>query len=307
MESNPPKIILNNLSTETRNPATLNLDHMSSLEIATQMNIEDQKVPLAIKPLLPKIAEVIDLAYNSISNGARVIYLGAGTSGRLAVCDAAECPPTFSASPNTFIALIAGGESAFIKAVEGAEDSLELAKKNLLEKNICNKDLVIGLAASGRTPFVIGGLKFAKEVGCKTVAISCNKNSKISEFADISLEIIVGPEILTGSTRLKAGTAQKMVLNMISTGAMVKCGKVYQNLMVDLMQTNEKLKVRAENIVMQATEVKREEARKVIDEAKGSVKTAIFMILAKCGYDEAVKKLGDAKGHVSTALDNGKK
>ena len=307
MESNPPKIILNNLSTETRNPATLNLDHMSSLEIATQMNIEDQKAPLAIKPLLPKIAEVIDLAYNSISNGARVIYLGAGTSGRLAVCDAAECPPTFSASPNTFIALIAGGESAFIKAVEGAEDSLELAKKNLLEKNICNKDLVIGLAASGRTPFVIGGLKFAKEVGCKTVAISCNKNSKISEFADISLEIIVGPEILTGSTRLKAGTAQKMVLNMISTGAMVKCGKVYQNLMVDLMQTNEKLKVRAENIVMQATEVKREEARKVIDEAKGSVKTAIFMILAKCGYDEAVKKLGDAKGHVSTALDNEKK
>lgn len=307
MESNPPKIILNNLSTETRNPATLNLDHMSSLEIATQMNIEDQKAPLAIKPLLPKIAEVIDLAYNSISNGARVIYLGAGTSGRLAVCDAAECPPTFSASPNTFIALIAGGESAFIKAVEGAEDSLELAKKNLLEKNICNKDLVIGLAASGRTPFVIGGLKFAKEVGCKTVAISCNKNSKISEFADISLEIIVGPEILTGSTRLKAGTAQKMVLNMISTGAMVKCGKVYQNLMVDLMQTNEKLKVRAENIVMQATEVKRGEARKVIDEAKGSVKTAIFMILAKCGYDEAVKKLGDAKGHVSTALDNEKK
>lgn len=296
------KIELDKLSTEQRNPETMNLDEMSSLEIVTAMNNEDQKVPLAIKKILPNIAKAVDWVSDSIEIGGRVFYLGAGTSGRLSVCDAAECPPTFSADPNTFIALMAGGSSAFIKAVEGAEDSLDLAKKDLKEHFLCKKDIVIGVAASGRTPYVIGGLQYAKELGCKTISISCSQNSKISQIVDLSLEVLVGPEILTGSTRLKAGTAQKLILNMISTGAMIKNGKVYQNLMVDLMQSNKKLHVRAENIVMEATGISREESREYINKAKGSVKVAIFMILSGSTYEESLNTLSKAKGHVKKAL-----
>ena len=228
------KIILEGLSTETRNPETMNLDEMSSLEIVQAMNKEDIKVPQIITHLLPLIAKVVDICAVALKTKNRIFYMGAGTSGRLGIVDSSECPPTFNASPNEFIGLIAGGERAFIKAVEGAEDSEDLGKDDLIKRNFCKNDICIGLAASGRTPYVIGGLKYAKSIGAQTVSISCNKDAKISKFADYPIEAIVGPEVLTGSTRLKAGTAQKLILNMISTGAMIRVGKSYQNLMVDL-------------------------------------------------------------------------
>ncbi len=292
-------IDLSKLTTEKRNEGTMNLDSMSALEIATIMNSEDLNVINAIKAELPNIAKAITFATESLQNNARIIYLGAGTSGRLGVLDAVECPPTFGVSPDVVIGLIAGGPSAFIKAVEGAEDSQTLCKEDLLEKKIHPNDLVVGLAASGRTPYVIHGLRFAREFGCKTVAISCNKNSEISKEAELAIEVLVGPEVLTGSTRLKAGTAQKMVLNMISTGSMVGIGKVYKNMMVDLMQTNEKLHVRAENNVMAAVGCSREIARKTLDEAGGSVKLSVASLLFECSIEDAKRYLQDAQGHIS--------
>ena len=228
--------------------------------------------------------------------------MGAGTSGRLGVLDAAECPPTFGVSPDLIVGLIAGGESAFIKAVEGAEDSREMGRADLENRSLNARDLVIGVAASGRTPYVLGGLDYARETGCHTVAVSCNEGSAVGEAAELAIEAVVGPEVLTGSTRLKAGTAQKLILNMISTAAMVGVGKAYQNLMVDVMQTNEKLHVRAENIVMEATGVDRETAREKISAADGSVKTAITMILADCCVEEAAARLERARGHVREAI-----
>ena len=298
------KIILEGLSTETRNPDTMNLDEMSSLEIVQAMNKEDTKVPLIIKKLLPQIAKVVDIAEQTLKKKGRIFYMGAGTSGRLGVVDSSECPPTFNASPNDFIGLIAGGEKAFIKAVEGAEDSEDLGKQDLINRNFTKNDICIGLAASGRTPYVIGGLKYAKFIGAKTVSISCNKNSKISEYADIPIEAIVGPEVLTGSTRLKAGTAQKLILNMISTGAMIRSGKSYQNLMVDLQMTNKKLETRGVNIIKETTGVDENEAKEYIVKAKCSVKIAIVMILANCDYDIAKKKLEKAEGKVRLAIKN---
>ena len=255
------KIILEGLSTETRNPETMNLDEMSSLEIIQAMNKEDSKVPKVISGLLPIISKVVDICTEALKTKHRVFYMGAGTSGRLGIVDSSECPPTFNASPNEFIGLIAGGESAFIKAVEGAEDSEDLGKEDLIKRNFCKEDICIGLAASGRTPYVIGGMKYAKSIGAKTVSISCNKDAKVSKFADYPIEAIVGPEILTGSTRLKAGTAQKLILNMISTGAMIRRGKCYQNLMVDLQMTNKKLETRGINIIKEATGVNEKEAK----------------------------------------------
>ena len=306
MENNPnrkeEKIILEGLSTETRNLETMNLDEMTSLEIVEAMNKEDAKVPLVISKLLPKIANVVDIATNTLKNKGRIFYIGAGTSGRLGVVDASECPPTFNASPNDIIGLIAGGEKAFIKAIEGAEDSENLGKEDLINKNFSKNDICIGLAASGRTPYVIGGLKYAKSVGAKTVSISCNNNSKISKISDIAIEAIVGPEILTGSTRLKAGTAQKLILNMISTGAMIRTGKSYQNLMVDLQMTNKKLETRAINIIKEATGVDENEAKEFIKKSNGSVKVAIVMILANCNYEEAKNKLEKSDGKVRLAI-----
>ena len=298
------KIILEGLSTEKRNPETMNLDEMNSLEIVQIMNKEDSKVPLAIKQILPNIAKVVDIAADTLKRKGRVFYIGAGTSGRLGVVDSSECPPTFNTSPNDFIGLIAGGERAFIKAIEGAEDSEDLGKQDLINKNFSMNDLCIGLAASGRTPYVIGGLKYAKSLGAKTVSISCNKNSKISQIADFPLEVIVGPEILTGSTRLKAGTAQKLILNMISTGAMIQNGKSYQNLMVDLQMTNKKLETRAVNIIKDATGVDENEAKEYIEKAKGSVKVAIVMILLNCDYETAKKRLEKSEGKVKLAIKN---
>ena len=293
---------LKNMSTETRNQNTMNLDIMSPLEVVTVMNQEDAKVPEAIKPALPNIAQCVTWAISSIENGGRIIYMGAGTSGRLGVLDAVDCPPTFGVAPEVVVGLIAGGEKAFVKAVEGAEDSRELGRQDLVDINLTKTDIVIGIAASGRTPYVLGGLAYAKEVGCHTVGISCNPGSAVGAAAELAIEVVPGPECLTGSTRLKSGTCQKLILNMISTATMVGCGKAYQNLMVDVMQTNEKLVVRAQNIVMEATGCDRETAAEKIAIAGGNAKTAITMILADCGLEEAKERLNKAKGHVREAI-----
>lgn len=293
---------LTGMTTERRNPRTMQLDTMSELEIVTAMNDEDARVPLAIAKKLPEIAQAARWAVEAFEQGGRLFYMGAGTSGRLGVLDAAECPPTFGVDPGMVVGLIAGGEKAFIKAVEGAEDSRELGRQDLESHHLTQRDFVIGIAASGRTPYVLGGLAYAKETGCRTAAIACNPGSAIGKAADLAIEVEVGPEVLTGSTRLKSGTAQKLILNMISTASMVRTGKAYQNLMVDVMQTNEKLHTRAENIVMDATGVERAEARRAIDAAGGSVKCAITMLLANCTAQEAKSRLEAAGGHVRTAI-----
>ena len=251
---------------------------------------------------LPNIAQCVTWAIESIEAGGRIIYMGAGTSGRLGVLDAVECPPTFGVAPEVVVGLIAGGEKAFVKAVEGAEDSRELGRQDLIDINLEKRDIVIGIAASGRTPYVLGGLAYAQEVGCHTVGISCNPGSAVGAAAELAIEVVPGPECLTGSTRLKSGTCQKLILNMISTATMVGCGKAYQNLMVDVMQTNEKLVVRAQNIVMEATGCEREVAAEKIAIAGGNAKTAITMILADCGLEEAKERLAKAKGHVREAI-----
>lgn len=293
---------LEKMTTEQRNPDTMNLDEMTTLQIVTEMNREDAGIPAAIRPHLPEIAKVAQWGAESLSQGGRIFYMGAGTSGRLGVLDASECPPTFGVSADTVVGLIAGGPSAIMKAVEGAEDNRELGAQDLKDHNLAQNDLVIGLAASGRTPYVIGGFEYAKSIGCRTAAITCNEGSAIGKASDCAIDVVVGPEVLTGSTRLKAGTAEKMILNMISTAAMVQIGKSYGNLMVDVVLSNEKLQVRAENIVMQATGVDRETAKRTIASAGGRCKTAITMILADCTKEEAEQRLAQADGHVRKAI-----
>lgn len=295
-------IDLAKLTTESRNPRTMNLDEMSPLQLVSVMNQEDLHVVSAVKAVLPQVATAVQWAKETLEVGGRLIYFGAGTSGRLGVLDAVECPPTFGVSSDVVVGLIAGGERAFVRAVEGAEDDPELCKKELLAINLKESDLAVGLAASGRTPYVIGGLRYAKEIGCRTVAIACNKDSAIGKEADLAIEPTPGPEVLTGSTRLKAGTAQKMILNMISTGSMVGIGKAYQNLMVDVQQTNNKLVVRAQNITMAATGCTRDEAAAALHEANGSAKVAIVMLLTKVSAKEAQNQLDAAQGHVRDAL-----
>lgn len=295
-------IDLAKLTTESRNPRTMNLDEMSPLQLVSVMNQEDLCVVSAVKAVLPQVATAVQWAKEALEAGGRLIYFGAGTSGRLGVLDAVECPPTFGVSSDVVVGLIAGGERAFVRAVEGAEDDPELCKKELLAINLKESDLAVGLAASGRTPYVIGGLRYAKEIGCRTVAIACNKDSAIGKEADLAIEPTPGPEVLTGSTRLKAGTAQKMILNMISTGSMVGIGKAYQNLMVDVQQTNNKLVVRAQNITMAATGCTRDEAAAALHEANGSAKVAIVMLLTKVSAKEAQNQLDAAQGHVRDAL-----
>lgn len=295
-------LTLDNLLTEARNPQTMELDSMTPLEIVTAMNREDARVPESIRPQLPNIAQCVAWATEAIRSGGRLIYMGAGTSGRLGVLDAVECPPTFGVSPDVVVGLIAGGERAFVKAVEGAEDSRELGKADLEAVGLTPKDLVVGIAASGRTPYVLGGLAYANSLGCKTAAISCNPGSAVGKEARLAIEVAPGPECLTGSTRLKAGTAQKLILNMISTATMVGCGKAYSNLMVDVMQTNEKLVVRAQNIVMEATGVSRDSAKEAIALAGGSCKLAVTMILADCTVEEAKERLERCGGSVRQAI-----
>lgn len=295
-------IDLTKLVTETRNPNTMDLDQMTPLELVSVMNQEDLNVVASVKEVLPQVAQAIEWAVSSLEAGGRIVYFGAGTSGRLGVLDAVECPPTFGVSPDVVVGLIAGGEKAFVRAVEGAEDSLELCEEEFKKIGLNKNDIAIGIAASGRTPYVIGGLRYARSLGCKTVAIACNKGSEVGKEAELAIEPSCGPEVLTGSTRLKSGTAQKMILNMISTGSMVGVGKAYQNLMVDVQQTNKKLVVRAQNITMAATGCTREEAAQALEQADGNAKLAIVMLLTQMPVDEAKAKLEAAHGHVRGAL-----
>ncbi|MEF9960925.1 MAG: N-acetylmuramic acid 6-phosphate etherase [Niameybacter sp.] len=295
-------IQLAGMTTETRNLKTLELDAMSTREILEVMNEEDAAVPVAIAQELEHIEKAVALISNSLESGGRLIYVGAGTSGRIGLLDAVECPPTFGTHPDQVVGLIAGGHQAFIKAVEGAEDSRTLGIADLQAIHLSTNDTVVGIAASGRTPYVIGALEYANEVGAHTVAIACNKGSAVGKVAQVAIEVVPGPEVLTGSTRLKSGTAQKLVANMLSTVSMVRIGKVYKNLMVDVQQTNEKLRVRAENIVTEATSCEREAARVYLEAAGGSVKLAITMILLNCDKEQATKQLEQAKGHIREAI-----
>lgn len=297
------KIDLEKLATENRNPNTMNLDLMSAKEIVTVMNQEDKKVALAVEKEIPVIAEAIELIELTFRNGGRLIYLGAGTSGRLGVLDAAECVPTFGTSPDLVRGLIAGGDKAMTVAVEGAEDSKELGKEELEEINFNKNDILVGIAASGRTPYVIGALEYANELGSNTISIACNKDAEISNYAKVAIEVEVGPEVLTGSTRLKAGSAQKMVLNMLSTASMVLVGKAYKNLMVDVKTTNEKLVQRGIKMIVTATGVDFEEAKKYFDESDQSVKLAIMMILGNMKKEDAIIALKKSNGKIREAIN----
>ncbi|KGQ43593.1 N-acetylmuramic acid 6-phosphate etherase [Gallibacterium anatis] len=293
---------LKQLTSEQRNSASLNLDQLSALEIVQLMNQEDQKVALAVNDQLAQIAQAVEVIVSAFQQGGRLIYQGAGTSGRLGVLDASECPPTFGVPFGQVIGLIAGGDRAIRKAVENAEDNREAGKVDLMQIQLSDKDVVVGLAVSGRTPYVLGGLAYAKSLGAKTVAISCNAHSEMAEIADIAITPIVGAEVLTGSSRLKAGTAQKMVLNMLSTASMVLMGKCYQNLMVDVQATNEKLRHRAVNIVMQATECDCDTAKHYLSLADNQAKLAIMMILGNLDKAQASVLLTQSQGKLGQAV-----
>lgn len=293
---------INQLTTEKRHPNTMHLDQMSVGQVLELMNKEDQQVPEAIAEALGQIEAAVEMIIQTLKAGGRLIYFGAGTSGRLGVLDAAECVPTFGVSPDLVVGLIAGGDKAMVEAVEGAEDSLTLAEEDFKKLNLNASDTVVGIAASGRTPYVIGGLKYAQSVGAKTVSIACNKEAKISGYAQIPIEVDCGPEILTGSTRLKAGTAQKLILNMLSTVSMIGIGKVYQNLMVDVQATNEKLEERSKRIIMAATECTYEDAASYFEAANQNVKVAIVMILTNLDATEASQKITAANGFVNQVI-----
>ncbi len=296
-------IKIDHLKTETRNEKTRNLDLMFPLEIIEVMNEEDLSVVEAVKEVLPEIEHCILKVIEALKIGGRLIYTGAGTSGRLGILDAVECVPTFSTNDEV-IGLIAGGDKAFVKAVEGAEDSYELAKLDLEDIKLNEKDVVIAITASGRTPYAIGALDFTKSIGAFAVSLSCNKDAELSKHSNIAIEVDAGPEILTGSTRLKAGTAQKMILNMISTVSMVGIGKVYGNLMVDMKPTNEKLVERAIGILIESTGCDREKAIDSLIKSNNEIKTAIVMILASVNPEEANMRLKHNDGFVRNCIIN---
>ena len=290
------------LTTEKSNPKTSRLDEMSIEDILKTMNDEDQTVALAVRQVIPQIEKTVEKVVEAFKIGGRLLYVGAGTSGRVSVMDAVECPPTFGTSPDLVKAILAGGEGAMYQAVEGAEDDEALGTKELGDLQINYKDVVIGIAASGRTPYVKGALVYAKSCGATTVSLSNNENSLISNYADIPIEVITGPEILTGSTRLRAATSHKMVLNMISTTAMVKTGKVYQNLMVDLNASNFKLRERAKKMVRTITEMDEDKAESVLKETGYDVKLAIVMVLAEVEKEKAQALIEAANGFVGKAV-----
>lgn len=292
---------LDQLGTEKRNEKTMHLDELSIHELLTIMNEEDLNVVNAVKEALNDIEKAASAVIDTLNQKGRLIYVGAGTSGRLGVLDAVECVPTFSTTDEV-IAIMAGGNEAFVRAKEGAEDSKILAQDDLKAHDLSERDLVVAIAASGRTPYCIGALEYARSIKAKTVSISCNKNALLSEYADIAIEVDAGPEILTGSTRLKAGTCQKMILNMISTASMVGIGKVYGNLMVDMKATNEKLVERARRIVMQATCCDYQKATETLNLCDYHIKEAILMILLNINQKEAQERLQDTKGFVGKAL-----
>lgn len=289
--------------TEQPNPLTQSLDSMGVTELLTVMNAEDRRVPLAVATQIPQIARAATLAAEALAAGGRLVYLGAGTSGRLGVLDAVECPPTFGTDPDRVVGVLAGGLDAMFRAAERAEDSAEQGAQDLRGIDLTDRDVVVGIAASGRTPYVIGGLDLARSRGAATVSLACNVGSEVSAHADVAIEIDNGPEVLTGSTRLKAGTSQKLVLNMISTAAMVQLGKVYGNLMVDVRPSNDKLVDRAVRIVQTATDCDRETAERALAAADNHAKTAIVAILCGVDADTARERLADAGGFVRAAVD----
>ncbi|MCU1297525.1 MAG: sugar isomerase [Acidobacteriaceae bacterium] len=293
---------LSQLSTEQTNPASNDLDLKSSLEIVRILNDEDAKVAAAVERALPQIANAIDIIATALKNGGRLIYVGTGTSGRIAALDAAECPPTFSTNPKTVQFVIAGGVKALGAAVEANEDSPKFGEAAIAKKKPGKNDVVVGIAASGRTPFTIAALKYARRRGAKAIALSCNPNSELGKAAEIEIVVEVGPEVISGSTRMKAGTAQKMVLNMLSSGAMTKLGYVYGNLMVNVALKNEKLAERAVTILQRAAGLTREKARTSLKAAGKSVPVALVMLQAGVTRDEAMRTLKTNKGHVRNAI-----
>ncbi len=288
--------------TERANPASAGLDAMTSLEIAQVINLEDRRVPLAMEAALPQIALAMDAVAKAFRSGGRLIYVGAGTSGRLGALDASECPPTFHADPKMLQFVIAGGEKALGKALEAAEDSAKLGRRDMGRKRLTRKDVVMGLAASGQTPYTIGALEFAREKGCVTVAVTANLDSPLERAAEIAIAIDTGPEVVAGSTRMKAGTMQKLVCNMITTGAFARIGYVYGNLMVNVQLTNHKLRERGIGIVQQVCGCDRESAMLALESAKGSVPVALVMLQSAVGAGEARKRLKAAKGNVREAV-----
>ena len=293
---------LSTLITEQRNPNSMHVDSLSALEIVQLMNKEDKQVPLAIEKCLPQIAQAVECIVAAFQQGGRLVYIGAGTSGRLGVLDASECPPTFGVSPEMVKGIIAGGERALRHPIEGAEDSKTHAVVDLQTIQFSSKDVLVGIAASGRTPYVIGALEYAKSLGSVTVSIASNPNSAMANIVDIAIDTVVGPEVLTGSSRLKSGTAQKLVLNMLTTASMILMGKCYQNLMVDVQASNEKLKARAIRIVMQATDCDKALAEETLKQADQNAKLAIIMILSGLDRAQAEALLEKHQGKLQLAL-----
>ena len=293
---------LSTLITEQRNPNSMNVDSLSALEIVRLMNEEDKQVPVTIEKCLPQIAQAVECIVAAFQQGGRLVYIGAGTSGRLGVLDASECPPTFGVSPEMVKGIIAGGERALRHPIEGAEDSKKQAVVDLQTIQFSSKDVLVGIAASGRTPYVIGALEYAKRLGSVTVSIASNPNSAMANIVDIAIDTVVGPEVLTGSSRLKSGTAQKLVLNMLTTASMILMGKCYQNLMVDVQASNEKLKARAIRIVMQATDCDKALAEETLKLADQNAKLAIMMILSGLDRAQAEALLEKHHGKLQLAL-----
>ena len=293
---------LSTLITEQRNPNSMNVDSLSALEIVQLMNDEDKQVPLAIEKCLPQIAQAVERIVAAFQKGGRLVYIGAGTSGRLGVLDASECPPTFGVSPEMVKGIIAGGERALRHPIEGAEDSKAQSVIDLQTIQFSSKDVLVGIAASGRTPYVIGALEYAKSLGSVTVSIASNPNSAMANIVDIAIDTVVGPEVLTGSSRLKSGTAQKLVLNMLTTASMILMGKCYQNLMVDVQASNEKLKARAIRIVIQATDCDKALAEETLKQADQNAKLAIMMILSGLDRAQAEALLEKHHGKLQLAL-----
>lgn len=294
---------LQKIATEQRNPNTMNIDTLSTLDMVKLINQEDHRVADAVGEVTDKIAQAVDVIAEKLAAGGRLIYCGAGTSGRLGILDAVECPPTYSTDPETVQALMAGGYGAIFKAVEGAEDSKELGVQDMQNIHFSQKDVLVGIAASGRTPYVRGCMEYAKRLGAPTVAVTCCPGSELDQFADIGIAPAPGPEVVTGSTRMKSGTAQKMVLNMLSTGAMIKLGKVYGNLMVDVKPSNEKLIRRCVTIVCSAAECTEAEATKALEECDYRPKVAIVMVLRGVDAETACAMLQKAEGRIAKVLE----
>ncbi len=295
-------IELDTLATEQQNTASQAIDAVSTLDMVRIINAEDAKVAAAVGAIAPAVAQAVDLIAAHLHDGGRLFYIGSGTSGRLGILDAVECPPTYSTEPELVQGLIAGGYDAIFRAREGAEDSPQNGEADLKAQHITAKDVVVGLSASGRTPYVVGALSYAQSVGAATIAVDCSPHSPIAAHAQIDLCVLVGPEVITGSTRMKAGTAQKMILNMLSTGTMVKLGKVYGNLMVDVKASNKKLEERARRIVMTVTGCTRDTAIQALQQCQGSAKTAIVMIKNQLSASAAAAVLQHADGYLRQAL-----